>query len=309
MVAALGCFISKSAERCLPFFNTVKGLKTVPWTKECQTAFEELKQYLSSPPLLAKPEPGEELLLYLSVSPTALAAVLVHEEHRQQKPVYYGQVLADFVAECTIPQPSTEPGIVQTPTVEIETTTEEQTGDETETEIIPAPANQDPSTAEPIWEVHVDGSSNKGGCGAGLILTGPDNFTVDYALRFGFRASNNEAEYEALLAGMNLAAQTSAQRLKAYCDSQLVANQIQGVYEACDERMVKYLSQVCQLASKFKSFEVIRIPRAENTKGDVLSKLAASGYTTLGSICMEFLQKSSIEGKAAGIMQVEHESC
>ncbi|XP_077249480.1 uncharacterized protein LOC143889048 [Tasmannia lanceolata] len=316
MVAALGRFISKSAERCLPFFNTVKGLKTVPWTKECQTAFEELKQYLSSPPLLAKPEPGEELLLYLSVNPTALAAVLVHEEHRQQKPVYYvskvlyeAKIRYQRVKKLAYALPSTEPGIVQTPTVEIETTTEERTGDETETEIIPAPANQDPSTAEPIWEVHVDGSSNKGGCGAGLILTGPDNFTVDYALRFGFCASNNEAEYEALLAGMNLAAQTSAQRLKAYCDSQLVANQIQGVYEACDERMVKYLSQVCQLASKFKSFEVIRIPRAENTKADVLSKLAASGYTTLGSICMEFLQKSSIEGKAAGIMQVEHESC
>ncbi|XP_077230116.1 uncharacterized protein LOC143863311 [Tasmannia lanceolata] len=73
--------------------------------------------------------------------------------------------------------------------------------------------------------------------------------------------------------------------------------------------MVKYLSQVRQLASKFKSFEVIRIPITENTKADVLSKLAASGYTTLGSICMEFLQKSSIDGKAAEIMQVEHESC
>ncbi|XP_077219108.1 uncharacterized protein LOC143853272 [Tasmannia lanceolata] len=367
MVAALGRFILKSAERCLPFFNAVKGLKIAPWTEECQTAFKELKQYLSSPPLLAKPEPGEELLLYLSVSPTALAAVLVREEHRQLKPVYYiskllqeaeiryqrieklayalplrqvlhrpdtsgrlvkwamelsefniryvprpaikAQVLADFVAECTIPQPSTEPEIIQTPAVEMEATTEERAGDGTETEITPAPAEQDPSTAEPTWEVYVDGSSNKGGCGAGLILTGPDNFTADYALRFGFCASNNEAEYEALLAGMNLAAQASAQRLKAYCDSQLVANQIQGVYEARDERMVKYLSQVPQLASKFKSFEVIRILRTENTKSDVLSKLAASGYTTLGSICMEFLQKSSIEGKAAEIMQVEHKSC
>ncbi|XP_077249485.1 uncharacterized protein LOC143889159 [Tasmannia lanceolata] len=278
MVAALGRFISKSAERCLPFFNAVKGLKTAPWTEECQTAFEELKQYFSSPPLLAKPEPGEELLMYLSVSPTAVAAVLVCEEHRQQKPVYY---VSKVLQEAEIRYQRVEKLAYLL----------------------------DPSTAEPIWEVHADGSSNKGGYGAGLILTGPDNFTADYALRFGFRASNNEAEYEALLAGMNLAAQTSAQRLKAYCDSQLVANQIQGVYEACNERMVKYLSQVCQLASKFKSFEVIRIPRAENTKADVLSKLAASGYTTLGSICMEFLQKSSIEGKAAGIMQVEHESC
>ncbi|XP_077225211.1 uncharacterized protein LOC143858443 [Tasmannia lanceolata] len=73
--------------------------------------------------------------------------------------------------------------------------------------------------------------------------------------------------------------------------------------------MVKYLSKVRQLASKFKSFEVVRIPRTENTKADVLSKLAVSGYTTLRSICMEFLQKSSIESEAAEVMQVEHESC
>ncbi|XP_077245948.1 uncharacterized protein LOC143885765 [Tasmannia lanceolata] len=178
----------------------------------------------------------------------------------------------------------------------------------TEAEVIPSPAEQDLSTDEPLWEVYVDGSSNKGGCGAGLILTGPDSFTADYALRFGFRASNNEPEYEALLTGMNLAVQVKAQRLRAYCDSQLVTNQIQGVYEARDERMVKYLSKVRRLANKFQSFEVIRIPRTENAKADVLSKLAASGYTALGSICMEFLQKSSIEREATEVMQVERES-
>ncbi|XP_077219788.1 uncharacterized protein LOC143853978 [Tasmannia lanceolata] len=317
MVAALGRFISKSAERCLPFFNTVKGIKTAPWTKECQAAFEELKKYLSSPPLLTNPEPGEELLLYLSIGPMALAAVLIREERNQQKPIYYvSKVLCDaeirLVAECTVPQQSTESETVQTPVVEKVTTTGERTEPETEPlriEIVPVPADQDTSTIELLWEIYVDGSSNKGGCGAGLILTGPDNFVLNYVLRFGFRASNNEAEYEALIVGMNLAVQTNAQRLKVYCDSQLVANQIQGVYEAHDERMIKYLSKVRQLASKVKDFEVVRIPRTKNVKADVLSKLAASGYTTLGSICMEFLQKSSIENEAVEVMQVEREPC
>ncbi|XP_077234682.1 uncharacterized protein LOC143876885 [Tasmannia lanceolata] len=367
-----------------------KGLKTSPWTEECQTSFEELKQYLSSPPLLTKPEPGEELILYLSISPLALAAVLVREERSQHKPVYYvskalhdaeiryqrveklayalvmaarklrpyfqahtikvltdqplrqvlhkpdtsgrlvkwavelsefdirymprpalkAQVLADFVAECSIPQQIAEPEIAQAPAAKGTTTAGEPAEDEARAGTIPMPpVEHDPSITEALWEVHVDGSSNKAGCGAGLVLTGPDDFTLDYALRFGFRASNNEAEYEALLAGMNLAVQTGAQRLKAYCDSQLVANQIQGIYEARDERMIKYLSQVRQLSSKFRSFEVVRIPRTDNTKADVLSKLAASGYTTLGNICMEFLQASSIERKAAEIMQVEHEPC
>ncbi|XP_077237289.1 uncharacterized protein LOC143878961 [Tasmannia lanceolata] len=226
------------------------------------------------------------------------------------RPAIKAQVLADFVAECSIPQQIAEPEIAQAPAAKGATTAGEPAEGEARAGTIPMPpVEHDPSIAEALWEVHVDGSSNKAGCGAGLVLTGPDGFTLDYALRFGFRASNNEAEYEALLAGMNLAVQTGAQRLKAYCDSQLVANQIQGIYEARDERMIKYLSQVRQLSSKFRSFEVVRIPRTDNTKADVLSKLAASGYTTLGNICMEFLQASSIERKAAEIMQVEHEPC
>ncbi|XP_077251809.1 uncharacterized protein LOC143891039 [Tasmannia lanceolata] len=225
------------------------------------------------------------------------------------RPAIKAQVLADFVAECSIPRQAAKFEIVQTPVMEKSVTQEERAADEAEAEIVPAPAEQDPSAAKPLWEVYVDRYSNRGSCGAGLILTGPNSFTADYALRFGFRASNNEAEYEALHAGMNLDVQVKAQRLRAYCDSQLVTNQIQGTYEARDERMIKYLSLVQQLSTNFKSFEVIRIPRAENTKGDVLSKLAASGYITLGNICMEFLQRPIIERKAVEIMKVEHESC
>ncbi|XP_077249066.1 putative mitochondrial protein AtMg00860 [Tasmannia lanceolata] len=63
MVTALERFVSKSADRCLLFFQAIKGIKAAPWTTECQTTFKELKQYLSSPPLLTKPEPEEELIV------------------------------------------------------------------------------------------------------------------------------------------------------------------------------------------------------------------------------------------------------
>ena len=71
-VAALNRFVSRLAERCLPFFQTLQQSKNFYWTTEYQQAFKKLKSYLSSPPLLAKPEPGEELFLYLAVSPMAL---------------------------------------------------------------------------------------------------------------------------------------------------------------------------------------------------------------------------------------------
>ena len=57
----------------------------------------------------------------------------------------------------------------------------------------------------PIWRLSVDGAANAQGSGAGLILTSPDGIDVKYSLRFGFQASNNEVEYEVVIAGLNLA--------------------------------------------------------------------------------------------------------
>ena len=65
-VAALNRFISKVTDKCLPFFRALK--KSFEWTDECQKAFEDLKKYLSSPPLLSPSMPGEELYLYIAVS-------------------------------------------------------------------------------------------------------------------------------------------------------------------------------------------------------------------------------------------------
>ena len=86
-VEALNKFVSRATDKYLPFFRTLK--KSFKWTGECQQAFEDLKTYLSSPPLLSPSKPGEELFLYLVVSPATVSAALVREEKRVQKPVYY----------------------------------------------------------------------------------------------------------------------------------------------------------------------------------------------------------------------------
>ena len=71
----------------------------------------------------------------------------------------------------------------------------------------------------PIWRLSVDGSANAQGSGAGLILTSPEGIDIEYALRFGFRASNNEAEYEAVIAGLNLAYSMEVDQLEVCNDS------------------------------------------------------------------------------------------
>ena len=77
-VAVLNRFVSRATDKCLLFFRTLK--KSFEWTTECQQAFEDLKVYLSSLPLLSPSKPGEELFLYLAVSPAAVSFTLVREE-------------------------------------------------------------------------------------------------------------------------------------------------------------------------------------------------------------------------------------
>ena len=86
-VAAFNRFVSKATDKCLPFFKTLK--KAFTWTEECETTFQELKHYLSNPPLLSPSKEGEDLFLYLVVSVTAVSAALIKEENKVQLPVYY----------------------------------------------------------------------------------------------------------------------------------------------------------------------------------------------------------------------------
>ncbi|KAK3030905.1 hypothetical protein RJ639_037255 [Escallonia herrerae] len=95
-VKALGRFMAGSAERCLPFFKAIRKAKNFIWTDDCQKLFKELKTYLSFPPLLLKPLPGEDLFPYLSITEVAVSVVLVREEDGIQKPIYYvNKVLQD----------------------------------------------------------------------------------------------------------------------------------------------------------------------------------------------------------------------
>ncbi|CAA0822248.1 Unknown protein, partial [Striga hermonthica] len=88
-LAALNLFISKSTDRCKPFFEAIKKGKRFEWTEECQKALISIKETLASPPTLQKPRPEEMLFLYLGVSDSAISSVLVHEEGTLQSPIYY----------------------------------------------------------------------------------------------------------------------------------------------------------------------------------------------------------------------------
>ncbi|KAL0324914.1 UNVERIFIED_CONTAM: hypothetical protein Sradi_5060700 [Sesamum radiatum] len=90
------------------------------------------------------------------------------------------------------------------------------------------------------WSLYVDGPSTSTGSGAGVALESPQRDKFEYAIKLEFPSSNNEAEYEAFLAGGKLVLTAGAKRIVIYSDSQLVVNQVQGSYETRDEKMAKY---------------------------------------------------------------------
>ncbi|XP_073064080.1 uncharacterized protein [Primulina eburnea] len=114
---------------------------------------------------------------------------------------------------------------------------------------------------EDLWKVYVDGSSTNEGSGVGVLLISPKGDELKLAVRIDFRASNNEAEYEAVLADLRAARQVGAARVHIFSDSQLVAHQMNGSYDVKNERLVEYVKA---------------IPREENEGAVSLAKMASS---------------------------------
>jgi hypothetical protein len=111
MMAALGHFISKLDEKVLPFFKVLKKADKFVWDNEAQKAFEALKEFLTTPPVMTPPISKETLLLYISATTNVVNTVLVAEREEEgqaypiQRPVYYmSEVLADAKTRYTQPQ-------------------------------------------------------------------------------------------------------------------------------------------------------------------------------------------------------------
>ncbi|GAV61531.1 RVT_3 domain-containing protein [Cephalotus follicularis] len=146
-----------------------------------------------------------------------------------------------------------------------------------------------------LWKLSVDGSSCISGSGTGLVLTSPDGWTLEYALRFGFKATNNEAEWEALIVGLKISKHLEVQKIEASSDSQLVVGLVNGEYEAREDSMAKYLTHVQSLKSAFQVFRVLKVPRAKNVRADQLSKLAtAEELKKNQTVLVDYLERPTI---------------
>ncbi|XP_056849746.1 uncharacterized protein LOC130499575, partial [Raphanus sativus] len=249
-------FISKSTDKCLPFYKLLRNNKKFVWDEKCEEAFKQLKAYLSEPPILSKPVVGEPLYLYLAVSTAAVSGVLVREEQNEQRPVYYtSKSLID--AETRYPAMEKLALAVVTAARKLR------------------PYFQSHSivvmTSQPLR----------------MILHSPSQ--SGRLAKWAIELSEYDIEYRPRAAA-------KAQVLADFIIELTSEHQFHGEYETRDERMGAYLEVVQNLTRQFDKFELTRIPRGENSSADALAALASTSDPLVKRIIpVEGIEKPSID--------------
>ncbi|NP_063998.1 orf764 (mitochondrion) [Beta vulgaris subsp. vulgaris] len=334
-MAALTRFISKSADKALPFFQLLRGNKTFKWGEEERTAFAAIKEHLKKLPTVTRPKEGERLQLYISASPKTVAAVLLVERIKTQLPIYFVshvlneaeqrypllekmslavmiaarklrpyfdahtiQVLSNHPLEKALQKLDTSGRLlrwaVELSEFEVEYKPRTAIKAQALADFIVEASYEEEEEPVGVWKLAVDGSAAQTGSGAGIIMTSPEGNVFEYAIKF--KASNNEAEYEAAIAGIKMCMAADAKKIRLQTDSQLVASQIRGEYEAREPAMQKYLQMIKDLAAQLISLEVVLVPRADNSQADALSKLASSTLQDLNrTVMVEVMEQRSID--------------
>nr|MCH9869417.1 reverse transcriptase-like protein [Serratia marcescens] len=327
-------FIANLSRKCQPFSHLMKKNTPFIWDEKCQKAFDNIKQYLANPPVLAAPITGKPLILYTAVTEESLGALLAqnneegkenalyylsrrlhgaefkysliekyclslilavqklrhyllaHEvtlisrvdplKHLLQKPILSGrlakwavilleftiayaqqkaikgQALADFLAAH--PLPADVPANFDLPDEEVLYTEDNV----------------------PVWKMYFDGASSaktipgedtpRIRAGIGLVFISPEGGIIYHSFSLTEPRTNNEAEYEALIAGLEIAHRLQVKCLHVYGDSQLVVRQVCGEYQVIKPELIKYKNRVDWLVNRIQLVTLESIPRCENSE-------------------------------------------
>jgi len=316
-LTALSRFVPKLAEKTRPIVQLLKKASRFEWSTECEEIFLQLKTFLSSPPVIQKPDAREPIIVYLAVSNKAVSSVLVQEINSEERPVYFvsralhgAEVRYQMIEKVTMALVITARRmrmyfqnhriIVRTnyPIVKILTKPDlagrmigcaielsefhiqyQPRGAIKSQALADFAAELTPSSAgdeHPSLILHVDGSSNERSCGVGVVLEGPDEIVIEQALKFEFKTSNNQAEYEAIIAGLHLAQELEITKLICKSDSRLVIGQLNDEYEVRESLLQQYYHLVKQLMNTFSEISLQHVRRDHNTRADTLSRLATT---------------------------------
>ncbi|KAM1462601.1 hypothetical protein ACFX1Q_046629 [Malus domestica] len=273
-------FISNLAGRCQPFSRLMK--KDVPfvWDEACNNAFESIKKYLSSPPVLGAPVPGKPLILYIAAQESSVGALLAQENEAQKEGALYYlsrtltgaelnyspiekmclalmfaiQKLRHYMHAYTIHLVAKADPIIYVPA-----------------KAVKGQALADFLADHPIpadWKISDD-------------LPDEEVFCIDIFPTWTIElCSNNVVEYQALILGLQMAINMEIAALEIYSDSKLIINQLLTEYEVRKDDLIPYFRLATQLLQRFEAVTLEHVPRKENQMADALANLASS--MTLG---------------------------
>ena len=153
-----------------------------------------------------------------------------------------------------------------------------------------------------LWTMYFDGSLMKTGAGAGLLFISPLGVHMRYVIRIHFVASNNVAEYEALVNGLKIAVELGVRRLDVRGDSQLVIDQVMKASSCHDPKIEAYCKEVHRIEDKFHGLELVHVARRYNEAADELAKIASTRSMVPPDAFSRDLHEPSVDlGSGAGV--------
>nr|GEW39262.1 hypothetical protein [Tanacetum cinerariifolium] len=258
-LVALDRFLSKDAVKSLPFFKTLKSCtdkKIIKWMVDAEEAFQKMKKFMEILPTLTAPIKGELLIMYLTASAKSISASLLAEREGRQVPIYF---VSRVLQGAKINYLTLEKLMLTL----VQTAKRLQMYFQASLIMVltDAPIKQKLTIPE------------KSGCRTDA--NHPEGKEHTYALRFRFETTNNEAEYETLLAGLQIAQEMEIRSLAIFADSQLMVNQIKGLFEARQPTIQQYLQKVKEIMKEVlvevlskRSIDDMEVSKIKAEKGE-----------------------------------------
>ncbi|XP_034197665.1 uncharacterized protein LOC117613128 [Prunus dulcis] len=339
-------FISNSAGKIQPFSSLLrlKQEQTFKWEEQHQQAFQEIKHYLSNPPVLSPPKRGRPLKLYVSASEVSIGSLLVQDnkEGKEQAVYYLSRTLTEVERRYSAIErlclalyftavklrhymlPHTIYIIAKTDLIKYMLTRPMLRGrigkwtlalTEFTLRYVPQKAVKGQAVADfladhpgeeienmdsldiananlltrahvclnnPIYSIHLtpwklyfDGSKTDKASGAGVVLEEPLGVRHCYSFQLDFQCTNNRAEYEALIIGLEMLVELGIQSVEILGDSMLVLKQIAGEYKCLNPSLAVYLVAARNLLTEFREATWEYIPREENFAANELAQVAS----------------------------------
>src|SRR5256712_4112984 len=325
-------FISKLSITCEPIFRLLKKNQPTEWNTECQEAFEKIKDYLTHPPILSPPKPGNPLVLYMSVEDLGVGAMLAQaNESEAEHAIYYiskklspNEIKYSLIEKTClavvwaikklqhyfksykvmiVSKMDPMQYLYRTPTLagklsrwlillsefDIEFVTKktvkgrvvadflaENPVEETDEWELAFPDEHLAVIEEEVWKLFFDGSANKYGAGAGVVLETPNGEVITICKKLMFPVTNNMAEYEACILGLESLIAAGAKVVEVVGDSKLVIEHARGSWEVKEEKLKPYIECLKQNSSQFERITFTHIGRIQDKIPDALANLASA---------------------------------